>query len=71
MENDALEVSMINTTRISSKLMESMFHIDDKMHQSIHLSMDVEIKADVFCLMKCTEIYNNMKRWDDLLLKKK
>ena len=48
MANDALEVFMINPTRIVSRLRESMFQVDYKMHKLIDLSMDLENKSQGF-----------------------
>lgn len=61
---------MINPTINATELKESMFHINYKMHQSTDLSMDIEIKAEGLCWMKCINIYDHMKQWDDLLLNK-
>ena len=54
--DDAFEVFMINPTKIDAGLRESMFHLNYKMHQSIDLSMDLEIKVEGFCSMNCTNI---------------
>jgi hypothetical protein len=47
-----------------------MFQIDYQMHQSTKLSMDLEVEVEGLCMMKCSKIYNHMKQWDELLLKK-
>ena len=70
MENDTLKVFMINPAITVSRIRESKFHVDYKMHQSIDLRMDLEIKAKGSCSRNCTEIYNYMQQWDDILLKK-
>ena len=70
MANDVLELFMINPTKMDTRLRESMFHIDYKMHQSIYLRMDLEIEVKGLCWMKCTEIHDYMKLWDELLLNK-
>ena len=71
MVNDEFEVLMINHTIIVSRLGESMLHINYKMNQSIYLSMDLEIKSKGLCSMKCITTYDCMKKWDDLILRKK
>lgn len=70
MVDDAFKVLMINPTKIIARIREFMFHIDYKIHQSIDLSMDLEIKAKGLFLKRYTEIYDRMKKWGDLFKNK-
>ena len=47
-----------------------MFQIDYRMNQLVDVIIDLEIEAKGLCLMKCTKIYDRMKQWGDLILKK-
>lgn len=67
---DAFELFMIDPTRVVFRPRETMFHIYNRMHQSFDVIMDLEIEAKGLCSMKCTEIYNQIKQWYDLFLKK-
>ena len=70
MVDDSIGVFVVNPTRVASKLHDSMFHLDYKLDQSIDVSVYLEVKAEGLCLIKCTKINNQMKQWDDVLLKK-
>lgn len=70
MANYEIGVFIINPTKFFARIVESMFHIDYQMHQSTDLSMDLEIEVESLCMMKCIEIYNHMKQWDEILLNK-
>ena len=49
MVDDAIVVCIINPTKVTSRIQESMFHLDYKMHQSIDMSMDLEVEVEVLC----------------------
>ena len=68
--NDAIGVFVVNPTKVAARLHESMFHLDYKMHQLTDMSMDLEVKVEGLCSMKCTKTNDRMKQWDDLLLNK-
>lgn len=68
--NDAFEKFIINTTRATSRIIESMFYINYIMHQTTDVSRDLEGKAKGLCSMKCVEIYDYVKLWDDLVIRK-
>ena len=70
MDNNAFEVFIINLTRDASRIRESMFHIYYIMHESVDVSIDLEVKDEGLCLTKCDKTYNHMKLWDEILIKK-
>lgn len=70
MIDDAIKVDVVNPTKSDARLRESLFYLDYKMHRIVDMSMDLEIKAEGLCSMKCKEINDWMKQWDDIFHKK-
>ena len=55
--------------KATSKHKEYMFHIDYRMHQLEEWIIDLELESKGLCSMKSIEIYNQMKQWDQFILK--
>lgn len=61
MVDDAIIVFVVNPIKVIARLHESMFYLDYTMRQTIDMSMDLEVKHEGLCLMRCTKISDQMK----------
>lgn len=59
--HDEIGIFVVNPTKVASRLHESMFHLDYKMHPLVDMSMDLEVRVEGLCSMRCMEINDRMK----------
>lgn len=67
MDEDSLEIFVVNKTKVSTRLKESMLYTNYRLHQLEDWGMDLEIEAEGLCSIRCKTIYDWMNQWDEFL----